>query len=81
MLRFFNENEEDITDELSATGRCGNPSCLGEPWCSAWGICASYQPQHREIEGSGMEQEEYLDHLMLELSQTSTPMVSFLLAS
>ena len=40
-----------------------------------------YEPQQREIEGSGMEQEEDFDHLMLELSQTSTPMVSFLVAS
>ena len=41
MLRFYNVNNRDITDEypFSSSERCSDPSCLGEPWCSAWGIC------------------------------------------
>ena len=42
MLRFFDKNQNDITDEISKQ-YCSNPSCLGEPWCSAWGICSEEQ--------------------------------------
>ena len=38
MLRLFDKNNRDITNEFPATNFCGNQSCLGEPWCSAWGI-------------------------------------------
>ena len=35
MLRFFDANNVDISDEREYYS---NPSCLGEPWCSSWGI-------------------------------------------
>ena len=35
MLRFFDKDNRDITNELNIPDYCGNPSCLGEPWCSA----------------------------------------------
>ena len=28
-------NGQEIIDECQ---RCDNPSCLGKPWCSAWGL-------------------------------------------
>ena len=34
-VRLFDSENRDITDQLEY---CGNPSCLGEPWCSAFGI-------------------------------------------
>ena len=37
MLRLYGADNEEITDQ--PTQFCGNPACLGEPWCSAWGIC------------------------------------------
>ena len=42
MLRIYDKNNVDITEEFHpGFGQyCQNPSCLGEPWCSAWGICA-----------------------------------------
>ena len=42
MLRIYDKNNVDITEKFhSGFGQyCQNPSCLGEPWCSAWGICA-----------------------------------------
>lgn len=24
---------------------CDNPACLGEPWCSVWGICKAQEPE------------------------------------
>ena len=41
MLRLFDSENRDITDQLEY---CGNPSCLGEPWCSAFGICKAQEP-------------------------------------
>jgi len=36
----LDSNNIDITEELdSPSVFCGNPVCLGELWCSAWGIC------------------------------------------
>jgi len=79
MLRLFDENCIDITDELDY---CDNPSCLGEPWCSAWGICSEQEgssvatgPSGRsgtaaEASGeSGLDQEVNIDALFTELSQ------------
>lgn len=39
MLRLYNDKQEDIPNQPRQF--CGNPACLGEPWCSAWGICAA----------------------------------------
>ena len=41
MLRLFDSENRDITDQLEY---CGNPSCLGEPWCSAFGVCKVQEP-------------------------------------
>ena len=41
MLRLFDSENRDITDQLEY---CGNPSCLGEPYCSAFGICKAQEP-------------------------------------
>ena len=38
MLRLYGADNEEITYN-QPTQLCGNPACLGEPWCSAWGIC------------------------------------------
>ena len=70
MLKFYDKDGEEVT--FQSTQFCDNPACLGEPWCSSWGICkgsaeeAKQQPQ-QEISGSGLEQE--YDSLILELSQ------------
>ena len=85
MLRLFDKNNRDITDECQY---CSNPSCLGEPWCSAWGICKDFDSlpastaQENEAllpnEGWGpvMENssddvimEQEIDDIFLELSQ------------
>ena len=86
MLRFYDKEKRDITDELDSPSLfCGNPACLGEPWCSAWGICkdVAVEPKNsaaamEEEEVSGVEQE--YTSLFLELSQqlesSSTPELS-----
>ncbi len=81
MLRFYDANHQDITNYYP---RCSNPSCLGEPWCSAWGICkastitdsellacegGSGVIQEQEAGGCANNMEEEIDQLMLELSQ------------
>ena len=71
MLRFFDKEGRDITEEFTSTRQyCANPSCLGEPWCSAWGICQAQEPEQTvpesasTISGNGdMEQE--IDHILL----------------
>ena len=73
MLRFFDKDNRDITNELNIPDYCGNPSCLGEPWCSAWGNCSAEQSEGCDsaaipIEGSGWQMEQ-ADFLFAELSQ------------
>ena len=58
MLRLFNGDSE-VTDAPAVY--CGNPSCLGEPWCSAWGVCFDTTMDSYEEAG--------LDSLFQELSQ------------
>ena len=59
-------------DELDSPSLfCGNPACLGEPWCSAWGICkdVAVEPKNSAAtmeEVSGVEQEYTI--ILLELS-------------
>ena len=77
MLRLFDRNGVDITNQ---TAYCDNPACLGEPWCTAWGICQAseaetathiMQPQQQEEAcGSGLlkEEQEY-DNIFMKLSQ------------
>lgn len=36
MLKLFDKDGMEIT---ATTEYCTSSSCLGEPWCSAWGIC------------------------------------------
>ena len=38
MLKFYDKDKKEILFEDQRT-YCKNPTCLGEPWCSAWGIC------------------------------------------
>ena len=82
MLRLYDKNHKDITDNYP---RCSNPSCLGEPWCSAWGICEAELASTPNSEiacewGGAIQQQEAgccaynnmgeeIDQLMLELSQ------------
>ena len=47
MLRLFDVNNRDITDELDYNN---NPSCLEEPWYSAWGICKVQEPVEQAME-------------------------------
>ena len=55
MLRLFDNNNVDITYQRQY---CYSPTCLGEPWCSAWGICASAnEPVNTATTNTGMEQE------------------------
>lgn len=42
MLRLYDKDHRDITNYYP---QCSNPSCLGEPWCSAWGICKATSPE------------------------------------
>ena len=75
MLRFFDKDGTDITDELSTSKFCDSPACLGEPFCSAWGICQSparepeQTAQETGMELGGCDMEQQIDHIMLELSQ------------
>ena len=40
------ENGEDITNEQLCYVE---PDCLGEPWCTAWGICSENKAKNLEI--------------------------------
>lgn len=45
----------DVNNEYP---HCENPSCLGEPRCSAWGLCTSFtavmeSEQEQEVSASG----------------------------
>ena len=43
MLNLNEKEGREITNEPAKCVR-NNPACLGEPWCSAWGICAALGP-------------------------------------
>ena len=63
MLRFYDKEKRDITDELDSPSLfCGNPACLGEPWCSAWGICKDVAVEPKNS-ASTMEEEEEVSGL------------------
>ena len=75
MLQFFDKNNVNITEEVYID-KCSNPSCLGEPWCSAWGHCqdeattSNHTPLLEEPlfeNGCGNEQE--IDDIFTALSQ------------
>ena len=53
MLRLFDKHNRDITGE---TEYCEHPACLGEPWCSAWGICKTAQEPQQRASTSQMQQ-------------------------
>ena len=77
MLRLFDVNNQDITDELDY---CSNPSCLGEPWCSVWGICKPQEPVEQAMEletRHGLQSESSDDNIYSELKsllQNSGPL-------
>lgn len=74
MLRFYNSAQEDITDQPSQF--CGNPECLGEPWCSAWGICQDTLTTETPKEASSPSEHDGNSPLFVALSQQldcSTP--------
>ncbi len=53
MLKLYHSDGTEVTDE--DTQYCDRSSCLGEPRCSAWGIC-----KEGELELTTM-QKEYSD--------------------
>ena len=70
MLRFFDKDNRDITDDYPC---CSNPACLGEPWCSAWGHCSEPEQEGSgnipTMEGSGSElNEEDIDAIFSQLA-------------
>ena len=77
MLRLFDVNGRDMTDELDY---CSNPSYLGEPWCSAWGICKAQEPVEQAMEletRHGLQSESSDDNIYSELKsllQNSGPL-------
>ena len=69
MLRLFDENWVDVTDERQ---HCEDPSCLGEPWCSSWGICTTAQePQQAAL--MEHQQDVEFDHILSQPHPSSTP--------
>ena len=46
VILLLDENGEDITNEQLY---CVEPDCLGEPWCSAWGIWSENKAKNLEI--------------------------------
>ena len=65
MLSLFDKTGREISDQ---TQYCDNPTCLGEPWCSGWGICKEMYKAANEMSGSEMEEEQY-DELFLVLEE------------
>lgn len=69
MITLLDKDGRDISNQRLY---CSQPGCLGEPWCSAWGICKQQQEASGEISGgSGCYDEDNnkYDDLFLELSQ------------
>ena len=67
MLKLLDKNGMDITDECQV---CNVPGCLGEPWCSAWGICIeSKKEQRTQKEQKLLKGVFELNQLFLEASQ------------
>ena len=46
VILLLDENGEDITNEQLYYVE---PDCLGEPWCTAWGICSENKTKNLEI--------------------------------
>ena len=77
MWRFFDNDNNDITDELTSSRLyCRNPACLGEPWCSAWGICTATEQEAKQTASlpvpaeeatSGCGMEEVIDRIMADI--------------
>ena len=70
MLRFYDREgyEIDLKQQLTY---CYNPSCLGEPWCSAWDLCNNNNIESSPISGtllSEVPQMEY-DEVFMSLRQ------------
>ena len=69
MLRLYDKNNVDITDERIY---CGNSECLGEPWCSAWGICRAKQSATMEQEVNRLSSFEF-DHIEEQDTSPTSP--------
>ena len=52
MLRFYDREGYEIDLEQQLTTYCDNPTCLGEPWCSAWGLCNNKNMESSPISGT-----------------------------
>ena len=65
MLSLFDKTGREISDQ---TQYFNNPTYLGEPWCSGWGICKEMYKAANETSGSEMEEEQY-DKLFLVLEE------------
>ena len=72
MLRLYDRDGKEITHDLNCY--CKNPACLGEPWCSAWGICRAAPGLEQESTMEEAELELEYDNLFLELSQHLDPL-------
>ena len=65
MLSLFDKTGREISDQ---TQYFNNPTYLGEPWCSGWGISKEMYKAANEMSGSEMEEEQY-DELFLVLEE------------
>ena len=70
MLNLYDKEGREITNEPTKCDR-DNSACLGEPWCSAWGICTALGSGERTstTEFSDFGLEDKYDNLFCELSQ------------
>ena len=70
MLNLYDKEGREITNEPAKCVR-DNPACLGEPWCSVWGICTALGSGETTstTEFSDFGLEDKYDNLFCELSQ------------
>ena len=70
MLKFYDKEGREITNKRTKCV-CDNPACLGEPWCSARGICTALGSGETTstTEFSDFGLEDKYDNLFCELSQ------------
>ena len=51
MLRFYDREGYKIDLKQQLTNR-DNPTCIGEPWCSVWGLCNNNNMESSPISGT-----------------------------
>ncbi len=67
MLQLLDKNGADISEELE---KCSNTTCLGEPWCSAWGHCQGFMDKPTTIlDTPPSSNNKELDDIFLSLTQ------------